>query len=259
MKLNQNLSEQPENALRQTLSSDNVTLPMNLQQAIEKYLDEIEIPLRDSLAPAAKERVRAELRNHLEEMVLAYQELGDSPEIALRNALAQFGKSREIASEFQAQVSEKRPLTLRSLLSSIPRTVGVVWLSLLPLFGVLAYGPAVRSMILTNQVLSRAQLVYIEALTVIVTLFLIPSTMIGWDLTKRKLSHPALHTMLSALVALTPVMIYEHIRSIEPMPMEVMGSKFVLFFIWGTVSSLTVRYLTKKPRNRLFSVSACAD
>jgi len=67
---------------------------------IEDYLDQVGAPLIGWVPYAARMELRAELQAHLESLVAAYQELGSSPDAAVREALAQSGDPQAVAREW---------------------------------------------------------------------------------------------------------------------------------------------------------------
>jgi hypothetical protein len=67
---------------------------------IEDYLDQIYAPLVGWVPYASRTELRAELQAHLESLVAAYQELGSSPDTAVRAALAQSGDPQAMAREW---------------------------------------------------------------------------------------------------------------------------------------------------------------
>jgi len=70
---------------------------------IEDYLDQIYVPLVGWVPYAARAELRAELQAHLESRVAAYQELGSSPDTAVREALAQSGDPQTVAREWMRE------------------------------------------------------------------------------------------------------------------------------------------------------------
>jgi hypothetical protein len=88
---------------------------------LEDYLDQVVAPLVGWVPYGARSELRAELQGHLESLVVAYQELGSSPEAAVRAALAQSGDpeliSREWVREWERILPpRKAPSAWRSLL-----------------------------------------------------------------------------------------------------------------------------------------------
>jgi hypothetical protein len=67
---------------------------------IEDYLDRIYAPLVGWVPYAARTELRAELQAHLASRVAAYQELGSSPDAAVREALAQSGDPQAVVREW---------------------------------------------------------------------------------------------------------------------------------------------------------------
>jgi hypothetical protein len=67
---------------------------------IEDYLDQIYAPLVGWVPYEARVELRAELQAHLVSRVAAYQELGSSPDAAVRQALAQSGDPQAVAREW---------------------------------------------------------------------------------------------------------------------------------------------------------------
>jgi hypothetical protein len=67
---------------------------------IEDYLDQIYAPLVGWVPYAARVELRAELQAHLASRVAAYQELGSSPDAAVREALAQSGDPQAVVREW---------------------------------------------------------------------------------------------------------------------------------------------------------------
>jgi hypothetical protein len=71
-------------------------MPLDLEQRLEKYLDEICVSLGQDLPEDKRNELRAEMRTHLDERVAAHRELGDTPEEAVSQALQQFGRSKQV-------------------------------------------------------------------------------------------------------------------------------------------------------------------
>jgi hypothetical protein len=67
---------------------------------IEDYLDQVCAPLIGWVPYAARVELRAELQAHLDSLVAAYQELGSSPDAAVRAALAQAGDPQVVARDW---------------------------------------------------------------------------------------------------------------------------------------------------------------
>src|SRR5580658_1397428 len=76
-------------------SSDSITNPR-----VEAYLDSVSPVIASGLDEAHNREARAEMRTHIESLVEAYVELGDSHEQAVEHALEQFGKSHTIRREW---------------------------------------------------------------------------------------------------------------------------------------------------------------
>jgi hypothetical protein len=74
--------------------------PVCSDPRIEDYLDQVCAPLIGWVPYAARIELRAELQAHLASLVIAYQELGSSPDAAVREALAQSGDPRVLADEW---------------------------------------------------------------------------------------------------------------------------------------------------------------
>jgi len=70
---------------------------------IEDYLDRIYAPLVGWVPYEARAELRAELQAHLVSRVAAYQELGSSPDAAVREALAQSGDPQAVAREWMRE------------------------------------------------------------------------------------------------------------------------------------------------------------
>jgi hypothetical protein len=73
---------------------------MTQDQRTEDYLDHVCAPLVGVVPYVKRQELRAELRAHLEAMVASYQELGQSPEMAVVEALRQFGDPRDLARQW---------------------------------------------------------------------------------------------------------------------------------------------------------------
>jgi hypothetical protein len=67
---------------------------------IDDYLDHLYAPLVGRVPYDVRQQIRSELRTHLEALVAAGQEIGASPDQAIREALAQFGDPRRVAREW---------------------------------------------------------------------------------------------------------------------------------------------------------------
>ena len=80
--------------------------------ALEKYLDALCLPLREELSSEECEATRQELRAHLLLSAEARQELGASPEEALKEALLHFGDpemlGEKLAQEKTAPLRQER-------------------------------------------------------------------------------------------------------------------------------------------------------
>ena len=68
---------------------------------IETYLDTISPPVEAALTAEAQRERRAEMKTHIESLIAAYIELGDTPEQAFEKACRQFGDSRSVQTEWK--------------------------------------------------------------------------------------------------------------------------------------------------------------
>jgi hypothetical protein len=83
---------------------------MSTESQIEDYLDHICAPLVGLAPYEARQKLRAELRGHLEALVVARREIGACPEGAVREALAQFGDPRIVARQWAREwLRSQRP------------------------------------------------------------------------------------------------------------------------------------------------------
>src|SRR5581483_9805862 len=80
------------------------SLPVNTDftsAEIETYLDRISPPAEGALTETERQERRAEMKTHLESLIAAYVELGDTQEQAVARALQQFGASRSVQREWK--------------------------------------------------------------------------------------------------------------------------------------------------------------
>jgi hypothetical protein len=85
-------------------------------QKVEHYLNQIGAPAALAHDEAGILEAREELRSHIESLIEANIELGDTHELAVAHALEQFGRSRTIRREFE----RNNPASMkRSLLTAI--------------------------------------------------------------------------------------------------------------------------------------------
>jgi len=68
----------------------------------EIYLEEVSRTLRDQLLPLEAYETIQEMREHLDAMAAAYQELGLEPADAMKAAIQKFGESRKVAEQLGA-------------------------------------------------------------------------------------------------------------------------------------------------------------
>jgi hypothetical protein len=113
---------------RKQCSRETPASPADLSRAdppIEDYLDQVCAPLVGWVPYAARTELRAELQAHLESLVGAYQELGSSPDAAVRAALAQSGDPQDVAGEWVREWERILP----------PRSAPSPWRSMLVAIG----------------------------------------------------------------------------------------------------------------------------
>ena len=80
------------------------------EQSISDYLDQVMSSLVGTLSEEEISGRRTEMRSHIMAMIDARIELGDSPEVALKETLAQFGQSRELKTHWKLAATEKQDL-----------------------------------------------------------------------------------------------------------------------------------------------------
>jgi len=88
----------------ETVSDTSSTdLPEAVMHRVEDYLDRVLAPLTAgaALPYARRQELRRELHQHLDAMIRAYQELGETPETACEKAFAQFGTPEEVAASIR--------------------------------------------------------------------------------------------------------------------------------------------------------------
>jgi len=81
---------------------------------LDDYLDRVVAPLVDDVPHVRRRELRAELGAHLESLVEAHLELGDTPEEALAAALRQFGPPRQVGKCWLREWRRERPARLES-------------------------------------------------------------------------------------------------------------------------------------------------
>ena len=83
---------------------------------VEAYLDQILAPLTRRLSPSRRDELRRELREHLWARVDAYQELGQSEDEAVTEALRQFGGAEDFLRQWHREWMKTTPqATLREV------------------------------------------------------------------------------------------------------------------------------------------------
>ncbi|HLJ54329.1 MAG TPA: permease prefix domain 1-containing protein [Chthonomonadaceae bacterium] len=101
-------------------------IPADNEQ-IEDLLDSICARLVGRTPYARRTELRAEMRQHLHSLALAYQELGESPERAVALAIAKFGSPEQVASEWSFPQGTRAPRTdIRDWIRSRWRGMGAV-------------------------------------------------------------------------------------------------------------------------------------
>ena len=78
-----------------------------IEKSISDYLDQVTSSLVGTLPEAEISGRRAEMHSHIVAMIDARIELGDTPEIALKETLSQFGQSRNLKTEWKVATQEK--------------------------------------------------------------------------------------------------------------------------------------------------------
>jgi hypothetical protein len=99
---------------------------------IEAYLNTLSGKLEGTLTEEQRQSYQAEMREHLDAMIEAHEELGASPEEAVNFALNQFGDTRRIAGAWDHVESPLRPVSLREALRTPFRWFGgmmLVWMA----------------------------------------------------------------------------------------------------------------------------------
>jgi hypothetical protein len=76
---------------------------------IADYLDHVFAPLAKIIPFEKRRELRAEMREHLEALIAAYQELGDTSEGAVENALAQFGSAQSVSRRWREEWERTDP------------------------------------------------------------------------------------------------------------------------------------------------------
>ena len=83
-----------------------------LEADIEDYLDHFSAPLVGKVSYEVRTRMRSELRLQIEQIVVAYQELGSSRAEAVAETLQQFRQSAQAAPLIQKQTKTLAPMPL---------------------------------------------------------------------------------------------------------------------------------------------------
>jgi len=94
---------------------------------IEAYLDSV----CAGRVPCETETLRAEVRGHLQDLVEAYEELGDSHEAAVDHAIAQFGEARNIRRSWRRLPSKSARHGFRTSLAVYAASLLWTWLATL--------------------------------------------------------------------------------------------------------------------------------
>jgi hypothetical protein len=116
---------------------------------VEAYLDQVLAPLTRQLAPFHQGELRRELREHLWEHVSTYQELGQSEDDAVTEALRQFGGAQDFLRQWQREWAQAARIDARGWLWQatlaglrlsavallLACTPVIVWVSQAPLYG----------------------------------------------------------------------------------------------------------------------------
>jgi len=96
------------------------------QARLEDFLDAVCAPLIGKIPYAARLERRAEVRQHLDALVQAYLELGDTPEKAVAQALAKFGAPERLAWQWRhAQAAGSRRMRIIEQPRSVLITCGL--------------------------------------------------------------------------------------------------------------------------------------
>lgn len=90
-------------------SVDNPT-GSELEQKIEDYLDHAYAPLVGTLPYAKRQEIRAEMKQHLVQIIAAHQELGDNQDEAIEASLRQFGHPEKLTKSFLKSIHEIEPI-----------------------------------------------------------------------------------------------------------------------------------------------------
>ena len=80
---------------------------------VDEYLNQLCAAVASSLDEAHNLEARNEMRIHIESLIEANIELGDSPELAVAHAIEQFGRSRIIKREWARTLSEEQQGSIR--------------------------------------------------------------------------------------------------------------------------------------------------
>ncbi|HLK55702.1 MAG TPA: permease prefix domain 1-containing protein [Chthonomonadaceae bacterium] len=113
---------EPASSRNQPVKSDYATTQ------IEAYLDRIAPSTGGTLTAEAQQERRAEMRAHLEALIAAYIELGDTPEHAVAKTLQQFGSPRAVQREWQHTLCSPESRSVRPALGIALRLNALVCL-----------------------------------------------------------------------------------------------------------------------------------
>ncbi len=122
---------------------------------IEDYLDQVMSPLTTVLPFARRQELRREVRQHLEAIIAAHQELGEDPTVACDKAFAQFGKPTEIAESIKRSLPIGRWQRIRTWWTQPRLSVVSTVVPLLTLVGLVYLGIGSRP--ITQQQPPRVQ------------------------------------------------------------------------------------------------------
>lgn len=164
-----------------------------LEPQIEDYLDHVCAPLVGRVSYSRRQALRAELVEHLEALIEAREELGESRDVAVRRALRQFGEPEQIAHQWLQEWAKAEPAT-ETMWEAARR-------------GILYFAPAaVLGWVLMGE-LSHRSATGTELFTLVFAVPILLGCILGLRVQRWRLlagcAGPAAVAFVSALIALT--------------------------------------------------------
>lgn len=205
--------------------------PLNDPQ-VEQWLQRFDTPLK-RLPVADRLELHSEVRQHLDALVAANEELGNSPGAAWAAALRQFGDPTQIGLKMYKEWQQDRAAN-----SSIA-AVG---------FGTLLHLSCTAAVLINFQCSNHNSFDWLNSLLTFTSLLLI-NAIIGWGYpyqALRAVLYGDLFSAFASLLFVLPVMLHphtEHYGHSDVVMMSASASAILLRVAWSVLRACSVAYL----------------